>query len=62
MQDEIKSLEDNPVWDIVERTDNVKIIKSKWVYNTKKRNENDDIKFKARLVAEGRAHKRLFFL
>lgn len=47
----------------VPRKENVKTIKSKWVYNTKKGVDGNSItKFKARLVATVRATRRWAYL
>lgn len=53
MEDELKSLSKYDVWDIVERPKNTKTVKSKWVFNIKRDNENNGIRYKARLVAAG---------
>lgn len=41
------------VWDIIERAENIKTVKSKWIYSIKRDNGNSGIKYKARLVAAG---------
>lgn len=40
-------------WDVIERPENAKIVKSKWVFDIKRDNETDSIRYKARLVATG---------
>jgi len=50
MEDELKSLNKHDVWDICECLKNVKTVKSKWVFSTK-RGEDNKVKYKARLVA-----------
>lgn len=53
IDDEVKSMEYNNVWSIVERPTNVKPLKSKWVFRIK-RDENERVsRYKARLVAKG---------
>ncbi|GBN85561.1 Retrovirus-related Pol polyprotein from transposon TNT 1-94 [Araneus ventricosus] len=51
MEDEIKSLNKHKIWELVDKPDNTKISKSKWVYTIKK--DSKTPKFKARLVATG---------
>ena len=46
--DELKAIEDNKVWTIVERTKNMKVIPVKWILQIR-----DNSKYKARLVAVG---------
>ncbi|GBO45056.1 Retrovirus-related Pol polyprotein from transposon TNT 1-94 [Araneus ventricosus] len=50
MEDEIESLNKHEIWELVDKPDNTKIVKSKWVYTIKK---DSTPKFKARLVATG---------
>ncbi|GBN24025.1 Retrovirus-related Pol polyprotein from transposon RE1 [Araneus ventricosus] len=50
MEDEIKSLNKHKIWELVDKPDNNKIVKSKWVYTIK---DSKTPKFKARLVATG---------
>ncbi len=50
--DEIKSLIDRKVWDLVPRPPHANVISCKWVYKTKQDAEGI-IKHKARLVARG---------
>nr|XP_042910227.1 uncharacterized protein LOC107448150 [Parasteatoda tepidariorum] len=47
MNEELNSIHEHDVWDLVDKPENVKIVKSKWVFTMK---EN---KYKARLVAAG---------
>ncbi|GBO42831.1 Retrovirus-related Pol polyprotein from transposon RE2 [Araneus ventricosus] len=51
MVDERKSLNKHKIWELVDKPDNTKIVKSKWVYTIKK--DSKTPKFKARLVATG---------
>lgn len=53
MEVELDSLRNNMVWDLVNRPNGVKMVKSKCVYNIKRDNENNDIKYKTRLVVAG---------
>ncbi|GBM08985.1 Retrovirus-related Pol polyprotein from transposon RE1 [Araneus ventricosus] len=48
MEDEIKSLNKHKIWELVDKPNNTKIVKSKWVYTIKDSNTPN---FKARLVA-----------
>lgn len=52
MENELASLNKHNVWDVCERPKGVKIVKSKWVFSTK-RDETNKVKYKARLVAAG---------
>ena len=57
MEDEIKSMALNVVWDLVEFPDGSKPIGCKWVFKTK-RDFNDQVeRYKARLVAKGFSQK-----
>ncbi|XP_075095503.1 uncharacterized protein LOC142173754 [Nicotiana tabacum] len=57
MKQEIKALEDNMTWEIVDLPKGKNTIGSKWVYKIKyKANENVE-RFKARLVAKGYSQK-----
>lgn len=53
MENELKSLNKHEVWDVVKRPENIKTVKSKWVFNIKRDNENNGIRYKARLVTAG---------
>jgi len=53
MEDELRSMSSNKVWDLVEIPDGVKPVGSKWVYKTKYDSKGKVEKFKARLVAKG---------
>ncbi|CAH2089057.1 unnamed protein product [Euphydryas editha] len=53
MQEEYRSLLDNNVWQLVDRPNNVNIIKCKWVYKLKTDSVGSLIRYKARLVARG---------
>ncbi|GBM99698.1 hypothetical protein AVEN_104058-1 [Araneus ventricosus] len=45
MEDEIKSLNKHKIWELVDKPDNTKIVKSKWVYTIK--TDSKPPKFKA---------------
>jgi len=53
MQDELKSMSTNQVYELVEIPDGVKPVGSKWIYKTKYDSKEKVEKFKARLVAKG---------
>lgn len=53
MIDEIKSMNINDVWDLLEIPDRVKKVGYKWVYKTKHDSKGNVERFKARLVAKG---------
>jgi Reverse transcriptase (RNA-dependent DNA polymerase) len=53
MNDEMKSMEINEVWDLVELPVGVKPVGCKWVYKTKIDSQGNVERYKARLVAKG---------
>ena len=53
IEDELRSMSSNKVWDLVEIPDGVKPVGSKWVFKTKYDSKGKVEKFKARLVAKG---------
>ena len=53
MEDELRSMSSNKVWDLVEILDGVKPVGSKWVYKTKYDSKGNMERFKARLVTKG---------
>jgi hypothetical protein len=53
MNDELKSMSNNDVWDLVEIPDGAKTVGCKWVYKTKHDSNGNIERFKARLVAKG---------
>lgn len=53
MQEELKSIEDNATWNLVELTGGHKPIGLKWVFKVKKDSHGVIVKHKARLVAKG---------
>ena len=57
MEDELRSMSTNKVWDLVEIPDGVKLVGCKWVYKTKRDSKGKVERFKARLVAKGFTQK-----
>ena len=57
MNDEIKSMYDNNVWDIVPLPKDMKHIGCKWIFKTKRDSNGNVEKYKARLVAKGFTQK-----
>ncbi|KAL4366702.1 hypothetical protein GQ457_05G014270 [Hibiscus cannabinus] len=53
MKDEMNSMKNNEVWDLVSLPDGVKAIGCKWVFKTKKNSKGNIERYKARLVAKG---------
>ena len=53
MEDELRSMSTNKVWDLVEIPDGVKLVDCKWVHKTKHDSKGKVDRFKARLVAKG---------
>ncbi|RDY13434.1 hypothetical protein CR513_01654, partial [Mucuna pruriens] len=53
MKDELKSMQDNDVWDLVELPEGVKPIGCKWIFKTKKDSKGNIERYKTRLVAKG---------
>ena len=57
MKEEMLSMADNDVWDLVQMPENFKPIGCKWVFKTKKDAKRKIERFKARLVAKGYTQK-----
>ncbi|KAJ9536278.1 hypothetical protein OSB04_un000550 [Centaurea solstitialis] len=57
MADEMKSMKDNDVWDLVELPKDAKPIGYKWIFKTKKDSNGNIKRYKARLVAKGFTQK-----
>jgi hypothetical protein len=57
MKDEMKSMDDNQVWDLVVLPEGSKTVGSKWVYKTKRDSKGNIERYKARLVAKGFTQK-----
>ncbi|KAK1626067.1 hypothetical protein QYE76_000382 [Lolium multiflorum] len=53
MEDELKSMDSNDVWDLVEVPNGAKRVGCKWIYKTKYDPKGNIERFKARLVAKG---------
>ncbi|KAJ9544451.1 hypothetical protein OSB04_024158 [Centaurea solstitialis] len=57
MADEMKSMKDNDVWDLVELPKDAKPIGYKWIFKSKKDSNGNIERYKARLVAKGFTQK-----
>ena len=57
MLDELKSMSDNGVWDLVELPTGVKPIGCKWIFKTKRDPKGNIERYKARLIAKGFTQK-----
>ena len=57
MNEEIKSMKDNDVWDLVPLLEGVKPIGCKWIFKTKRDSKGKVERYKARLVAKGYTQK-----
>ena len=57
MNEEIKSMKDNYVWDLVPLPEGVKPIGFKWIFKTKRDSKGDAERYKVRLVAKGYTQK-----
>ena len=53
MNDEMKFMKDNNVWDLVELPEGAKPISCKWIFKTKRDSKGNVERYKARLVAKG---------
>ncbi|KAK8944130.1 hypothetical protein KSP39_PZI007676 [Platanthera zijinensis] len=53
MNDEIKSMEENKVWELVDLPEGTKPVGCKWIFKTKRDASGNVEKYKARLVAKG---------
>lgn len=58
MKAEIDSIERNMTWELVKPPKGHKVIGLKWIYKIKKDAEENIVKYKARLVANGYAHEQ----
>ena len=52
MKDEMKSMKDNDVWDLVELLERAKSIGCKWIYKTKHNSKGNVERYKTCLVAK----------
>jgi len=57
MKEELKSMDDNQVWDLVELPESYKQVGCKWVFKTKRDSKGNIERYKARLVAKGFTQK-----
>ena len=57
MNEEIKSMKDNDVWDLVPLPEGAKPIGCKWIFKTKRDSKGDVERYKAFLVAKGFTQK-----
>ncbi|RVW83183.1 Retrovirus-related Pol polyprotein from transposon TNT 1-94 [Vitis vinifera] len=57
MNEELKSMAHNGVWDLIELPNNCKPVSCKWVFKTKRNAKGNIERFKARLVAKGFTQK-----
>jgi len=57
MKDELKSMTQNCVWDLVELPEGCKRVGCKWVFKTKRDSHSNIERYKARLVAKGFTQK-----
>ena len=53
MNEEMKSVHDNDVWDLVRLPEGLKPIGCKWIFKTKRDSKGNKERYKARLVAKG---------
>ena len=56
-KEEMKSMKDNGVWDLVELPEGIKSIGCKWIFKTKRDSKGNIARYKARLVAKGFTQK-----
>jgi len=57
MKEELKSIDDNKVWDLVELPKSAKWVGYKWVFKTERDSKGKTERYKARLVAKGYTQK-----
>ena len=57
MKDEMKSMKDNDVWDLIELPKGAKLIGCKWIYKTKQDSKGNVERYKAHLVVKGSTQK-----
>jgi len=57
MKDELKSMAQNDIWDLIESPKGCKRVGSKWVFKTKRDSHGNIKRYKARLVAKGFTQK-----
>ena len=57
MKDEMKSMQDNAVWNLIELPKDVKPVACKWKFKTKRDSKGNVERYKAPLVAKGFTQK-----
>ena len=57
IKDEMKSMENNDVWDLIDLPEGAKPIGCKWIFKTKLDSKGNVERYKARLVAKGFTQK-----
>ena len=57
MNEEMKSMKDNDIWDLVPLLEGAKLIGCKWIFKTKKDSKGNVERYKACLVVKGFTHK-----
>ena len=58
MKDEMKSMKDNGVLDLVELPEGVKPIGCKWIFKSKRDSKGNIVRYKAHLVTKGFTKKK----
>ena len=53
MKEEMKSMKENGVWDLVDLPESVKPIGCKWIFKTKRDSKGNIVRYKACLVSKG---------
>ena len=57
MNEEIKSMKDNDIWDLIPLPENAKPIGCKWIFKTKRDSKGNVERYKTHLVAKGFTQK-----
>ena len=57
MNDELKSMDQNKVWELVELPEGYKVVGCKWVFKTKRNSKGNIERHKTRLVGKGFTQK-----
>ena len=57
MNEEMKFMRDNDVWDLIKLPEGSKLIRYKWIFKTKRDSKGNVERYKARLVAKGFTQK-----
>ena len=57
MKSEIRSIENNATWDLVDKPIGKNVVGTKWIYKVKYHADGTIEKYKARLVAKGYAQE-----